>query len=128
MVDSVTQWNPLNHAATTIFGTGDRRKYDLSVSGGSEAVRYFVSGGLSNETGLIRMPSVFKELADTANLGLPSAAFNSNTEQQRSVRVNTAIKLGSTADLSATGSYLSTYQQTPDAGVLYQGVFDCDRR
>jgi len=28
------------------------------------------------------MPSVFKELADTADLGLPSAAFNSNTEQQ----------------------------------------------
>jgi TonB-dependent SusC/RagA subfamily outer membrane receptor len=123
VADSVTRWNPLNHAATTIFGTGDRRKYDLSVSGGSEAVRYFVSGGLSNESGLIQMPSVFKELADTANLGLPNAAFNSNTEQQRSVRVNTAIKLGSTADLSATGSYLSTYQQTPDAGFLYQAVF-----
>ena len=64
------------------------------------------------------MPPVFKELADTANLGLPSAALSPNSEQQRSVRVNTAIKLGPTADLTATGSYLSTYQQTPDAAAF----------
>ena len=124
VVDSVTRWNPLNHTATSIFGMGDRGKYDLSVSGGSEAVRYFISGGLSNETGVIGMPPVLKELADTAGLGLPSAALNPNSEQQRSVRVSTAIKLGSTADLTATGSYLSTYQQTPDAEFLYFGVIE----
>ncbi len=123
VVDSITRWNPLNHAATSIFGRGNRGKYDLSVSGGSEVVQYFVAGGLSNETGVIRMPPVFKELADTASLGLPSAAFSPNGEQQRSVRVNTAIRLGSTADLTATGSYFSTYQQTPDAEQLYHKIF-----
>jgi outer membrane receptor protein involved in Fe transport len=114
----------LNHSATSIFGTGNRGKYDLSVTGGSEAVRYFVSGGLSNEMGVIQMPPVFKQLADTAHLGLPSSALNPNSEQQRSVHVNTAIKLGLTADLTATGSYLSTYQQTPDAATLYVGAFE----
>jgi TonB-linked SusC/RagA family outer membrane protein len=124
VADSSVQWNPLNHSATSIFGTGNRAKYDLSVGGGSDAVRYYVAGGLTNETGFIRMPSVFKQLADTANLGLPSAAYGPNVEQQRSARINTAIRLSSTADLSATGSYLSTYQQTPDAQSLYQGVLD----
>ncbi len=122
VVDSVTRWNPLNHAATTIFGTGNRGKYDLAVSGGSEVARYFVSGGLSNETGVIRAPSVFRELEDTADVGLPRSALGPNSEQQRSVRVNAAIKLGPTADLTATGSYLATYQQTPDAGTLYASV------
>ncbi len=122
-VDSVTRWNPLNHAATSIFGTGSRGKYDLSVSGGSEAVRYFVSGGLSNERGIIRMPPAFLRLADTAALGLPSSALSPNTEQQRSVRVNTAMRLGPTMDLTATGSYLSTYQQTPETEALYLGAF-----
>jgi TonB-linked SusC/RagA family outer membrane protein len=121
-VDSVTQWSPLNHKATSLFGTGTRAKYDASVSGGTDAVRYYVSGGLSNETGIVRMPSVFRELADTANVGLPSAAYQPNSEQERSVRVNTAIRLGSTADLSATGSYLANYQQTPDASGLYENV------
>ena len=123
VVDSVTQWNPLNHAATTIFGTGNRGKYDLSVSGGSTALRYYVSGGLSNETGAIQMPPVFRTLADTAHVGLPKSAFTSNREQQRSARATTAIELGPTTDFTATGSYLSTYQQTPDAGSLYYGAF-----
>jgi TonB-linked SusC/RagA family outer membrane protein len=122
-VDSVTQWNPLNHATTTIFGTGSRGKYDLTVSGGSGALRYYVSGGLSNETGAIQMPPVFRTLADTAKVGLPSSAFRSNSEQQRSVRATTAIQLGPTADLTATGSYLSTYQQTPEVAGLYYGTF-----
>jgi TonB-linked SusC/RagA family outer membrane protein len=123
VADSVTQWNPLNNAATSIFGTGNRGKYDVGVSGGSDAVRYYVAGGLTNELGIIRMPPVFREVADTADVGLPGSAFSANSEQQRSLRVNTAIKLGATADLNVTASYLSTYQQTPDAGQLYYGVF-----
>ncbi len=121
-VDSVTRWNPLNHAATSIFGSGSRAKYDLSVAGGSDAVRYFVAGALSNETGVVQMPAVFKTLADTAHLGLPHDAFRPNGEQQRSARVNTAIKLAATADLTVTGSYLASYQRTPDADALYQGA------
>ena len=123
VVDSVTQENPLTDPATTLFGTGNRAKYDLSVGGGGGAVRYFVSGSLSNETGVIEMPTVFRELADTAQLGLPHTAFNANSEQQRSVRANTAITLGGTADLAATASYLSTFQETPSARQLYQGAF-----
>ncbi len=123
IVDSVTRDNPLNSPSRSIFGTGNRAKYDLSVSGGSDVARYFVSGGLSNEIGVIRMPPVLKLVADTAHLGLPTTALSPNREQQRSVRMNTAIKLASTADLTATGSYLSTYQQTPDAQQLYYSVF-----
>ncbi len=122
IVDSVTRWNPLNHAATTIFGTGNRGKYDLSVSGGTDAVRYFVAGGMSNETGILRMPPVFRQLADTARVGLPRVASDPNSEQQRSVRVNTAIRPGAAVDLTATGSYLATYQRSPDAEDLYLGA------
>ncbi len=122
-VDSVTQWNPLNHAATSIFGNGRRERYNLSVSGGSAAVRYFMSGGLSNEAGIVRMPPVFRELADTAKLGLPSSALHPNSEQQRSVRANVAATLSPTTDLTATGNYFSTYNETPNAAQLYEGVF-----
>ncbi len=119
VVDSVTRWNPLNHAATSMFGTGSRAKYNMSVSGGSAAVLYFVAGALSNETGVLRMPPALRLLADTAKVGLPGFALNPNGEQQRSVRANTAITLGPTASLTATGSYLSTYQQTADATNLF---------
>ncbi len=121
-VDSVTRWNPLNHAATSIFGSGSRQKYDMSVGGGPESVRYFVAGSLTNEHGIIQFPPAFRQLADTAGIHIPNSAFNANTEQQRSIRANTTIRLGSQTDLTATGSYVSTYQTTPQAASLYQGA------
>ncbi len=124
VVDSVTQWSPLNHAATSVFGTGARGRYDLSVGGGSDAMRYFIAGGLSNETGIVRLPTVFRQAADTAHLGLPASTFRPNTEQQRSVRANAAIRLAPTVDVTATGSYLSTDQQTPNAAFLYTAAIE----
>lgn len=119
-VDSVTTWDPLNSPSYSIFGTGSREKYGLSVSGGTETARYFVSGGLSNETGMLRMPDAFAPEANA--LGLPHSAFDPNGEDQRSVRANTAMRLGSTADLTVMGAYLSTYQDTPNSRALYGGI------
>ncbi len=119
-VDSVTTWNPLNNPSYSIFGTGGRQAYDLSLSGGSEAVRYFAAGRLSNETGILRLPGAFTSQAEA--VGLPRSAFRPNGEEQRSVRANTAIRLGSTADLTVSGAYLATYQKTPNAQDLIDGV------
>jgi TonB-linked SusC/RagA family outer membrane protein len=118
-VDSVTHFNPLNHPQYSIYGTGSREKYDLSVSGGQDAVRYYVAGALSNETGVARLPDVFRSEAEA--LGMPAAAINPNGEQQRSVRANTYAKLGSTADLTFTGAYLSTFQTIPGSRYFAAG-------
>ncbi len=120
VVDSITQWSPLNHARTSIFTTGNRGKYDLQVGGGTAAVRYFVSGGLSNETGVAQMPPIFRSQAAAA--GIPTSFDNPNREDQRSIRGNTSITLGPTTDLSFSASYLDTYQQTPETDFLLQGV------
>ncbi len=119
-VDSVTMWDPLNSSHYSVFGTGSRRKYDLAVGGGSDAVRYYVSGHLSKETGVLRMPGAFMQQA--AAIGLPHSLLDPNGEDQRSVRANTAIRLGPTADLTVTGAYLSTYQRTPNAQLLFFGL------
>ncbi len=120
VVDSLTAWNPLNHPYYSIFGSGKRQKYDLSVSGGSDATRYFISGALSKETGVLRLPGVFAAQATT--LGLPHSVFDPNGLDQRSVRGNTAIRVGPTADLTLTGAYLSTYQEAVNADNLYLGT------
>ncbi len=121
-IDSVTRWNPLNHSAYSIFGTGHRAKYDLSLSGGSDATRYYLAGGLTNERGIVQMPEVFRQLATRAGVTLPRTAFDANTEDQRSLRANTVIRIGPTADLTATGAYLSTYQRTPETAELIGSV------
>ncbi len=119
-VDSVTRWDPLNSARYSLFGTGSRGKYDLSVSGGSDAVRYFLSGGLTNETGLLQLPPVFQSQAIA--LGLPGSIRRPNGMDQRTVRANSAIRVSSTADLTVTGAYLSTYQKVPATPNMFEGV------
>ncbi len=118
-VDSVTAWNSLNQPFYSVFGTGNRQKYDLSVSGGSEAVRYYVAGSVANETGTLRMPGVFNAAAHA--LGLPNSVFDPNSVNQRSARGNTAIRLGPTADLSVSAAYLSTDQAAPNPALLTYG-------
>jgi TonB-linked SusC/RagA family outer membrane protein len=119
IVDSVTHFNPLNHPEYSIYGTGYREKYNLSVSGGQDAVRYYLAGGLSNETGIARMPDVFRPEAE--DFGLPQATMNPNGEQQRSIRANTFAKLGSTADLTVTAAYMSTFQTIPGSSSFAAG-------
>ena len=113
-VDSVTHDNPLNHSATSIYGTGNRGKYGLDVSGGSDAIRYFLAGGLSNETGALRLPPAFRSQAES--FGFPRSVLNPNSEAQRSGRANTYFRVGSTADVALTVAYLSTFQTIPALG------------
>jgi TonB-dependent SusC/RagA subfamily outer membrane receptor len=112
VVDSVVHYNPLNHAATTVFGTGRRGKYDLSVGGGTDAVRYFIAGGMSSATGNLRLPDVFRARATA--LGFPAEAFRANTQDQKSVRGTMQIRLAKSADLDLTGAYLRTDARLPN--------------
>jgi TonB-linked SusC/RagA family outer membrane protein len=113
-VDSLVHGSPLNHPATTIYGTGSRQKYNLDVSGGSETIRYFVGGGLSNEIGAIKVPDVFMPGMKAA--GFPSSVYNPNSENQRSGRTNLFFNIGSKADITVSAAYLSTYQAGPSLG------------
>ena len=119
VVDSVTKFNPLNNSAYSIFGTGPSSKYDLDVSGGSEALRYFVGGAMSTVTGGTHVPAVYD--AQAAALGFPNSALKPNGEDQRSLRANTEMKLGATADMQVTAAYMSTSQETPLVSSLTAG-------
>jgi TonB-linked SusC/RagA family outer membrane protein len=120
-VDSLVQFTPLNNSSTTMFGTGAREKVDLSVSGGSDAVRYYAGGSLTNETGTLQMPPVFKGIADS--VGLSRSLWNPNSDNQRSARANTVIKLAPTADMQLNTAYMSNYMTAPQSVDLYEGVY-----
>jgi TonB-linked SusC/RagA family outer membrane protein len=119
-VDSVTHFNPLNTSRTSFYGTGSRSKYALDVGGGTDAIRYFVAGGLSNETSPLQLPPVFVPQAEA--YGFPNSVLRSNGEQQRSGRANLFFKAGSTADISVNTAYMSTYETIPVLAELTQGA------
>src|SRR5699024_8587033 len=58
-----TNWSDL------IFRTGSIQNYDLSISGGSDDVKYAISGSHFNQKGITR-PAMFDRSAARVNLDL----------------------------------------------------------
>jgi TonB-dependent SusC/RagA subfamily outer membrane receptor len=110
-VDSVTHANPLNHHATTIYGTGLRQKSELQVSGGAGTIRYYLAGGQSRDVGIVHLPDVFRPQA--LAMGFPKSVFDPNTQLQRSARTNLSATVGPAIDVSVLGAYLKTVQREP---------------
>jgi len=111
VVDSVQHDNPLNHKQTSSFAPGLNESADLSVGGGSETVRYYLGTGASRQFGTTRMPPVFRPIAKTLGLSLPSN--DPNVQSQRSARANVSAHLGPNADLTMSGSYGTTVASIP---------------
>lgn len=69
-IDSVVRFQALDNPSLTQFGTGYNGRQSASVSGGEGAYRYSVIGTVSNEQGILKMPSLyqqqFKSLYDSA--------------------------------------------------------------
>src|SRR5438067_3474102 len=54
--DSVRIYNPITDPDATPLGIGNRNAFGTQVSGGTEAIRYFMSAGRDNELGVFTLP------------------------------------------------------------------------
>ena len=66
--DAFVSFSPLENSRLSPFSTGERQKYGLSVSGGSDQITYFLSVDTEDETGVIDYNTLTK-LNLRANLG-----------------------------------------------------------
>ena len=92
-------WN--DDWSKAISRTGLRQQYDLSISGGSENTRYFVSGGYLNEEGWIR----------TSEL------------ERINLRTNIQSKVNNWFEAGANASLSSSYQKSPTQSDSNTGNF-----
>ena len=92
-------WN--DDWSKAISRTGLRQQYDLSISGGSENTRYFVSGGYLNEEGWIRT-SEFERI---------------------NLRTNIQSKVNNWFEAGANASLSSSYQKSPTQSDSNTGNF-----
>ena len=69
---SIVAWNGVrseDSLGTPLFRTGQTRNYDLSISGGRDAVRYYVSGAYENDLG-VEPNNSLRQFTFHANLNL----------------------------------------------------------
>lgn len=81
--DAMMSFNTLKDSRTAFHSTGSRQRYGLSVQGGNEDVRYFLSGQFEDETGVI--------------------AFN--TLQKINVRANVDARVNDKTDVGVSFGY-----------------------
>lgn len=124
--DSVTAVNPLTDPATSPFGTGYRQQVGLQVSGGSEALRYFVAGEYDHDIGVLRSPDAeIARIMEKRGVGeLPYAQIRPNQVNKGSLRANLSARLSDAADVTLSTGFVRNGTRIPDANhVVAPGWF-----
>jgi TonB-linked SusC/RagA family outer membrane protein len=105
---SVQTFQPLNEPSSRPYKAGLRQMYGANVSGGSDQVRYYVSGSYENEIGPFRLPK-FEEDSVRADRGtVPDNQLRPNALEKFNVRTTVAANVSKTLDLDASLGFLSS--------------------
>ena len=113
-LDSLTSFDVLRDPSSSPIRVGHRDQYGMNVSGGTDAVRYFVSGDLQNEIGPLHMPGFAQStLVDSMGVALRDEWVNPEALQLQSFRANLSSALSPKFDLTATAGFGKVNQRLP---------------
>lgn len=113
--DSVTKYNLFKDREATPLGTGHRQQYGVNASGGTDAVRFFVSGEWEDEQGLLKMPEFAQALLKTQRSvnEVPPEQLRPNALRRVSVRANVNANLTDRIDLAVSTGFVTSNQRLP---------------
>lgn len=112
--DSLTSFNVFNDSRTSPFLGGNRRQYGLSVSGGTDVARYFVSSEFENELGVLGVPQVaVDQFLGRTKTSLLSQQTRPNEYQRANIRANLNFTPSSKSDVAISTTYLQSDQRLP---------------
>src|SRR6185312_1205414 len=92
-LDSLTSFNVMENPSTTPLHLGHRDAYGMNANGGSDAVRFFVSGDFQNELGPMHMPSFAKVTLDSMGSSMRDEWNNPEQFQTYNMRTNLSATL-----------------------------------
>lgn len=105
--DSTQAFNVLRDPVTSPYANGRRQQYGVNVSGGTDQVRYFISGDFENEDGVLRMPGAEQDsVALARNISaVPRDQVRPNAVRRVNLRSNISATLNSKLDVAANLGY-----------------------
>jgi hypothetical protein len=110
-VDSVASLNVFDEPQLTPLGTGYRSQLGAQLSGGTENVRYFISGERENETGVLELPEFERVRFDTMNITPREWTERPNALARTSLRANLNATVNSRLDLAANSNFINLDQR-----------------
>jgi TonB-linked SusC/RagA family outer membrane protein len=98
---------PLNNADTRPYEAGLRQSYGANVSGGSDQVTYYISGGYENEQGPFRLPKFEEDSIRSALGSVPGNQIRPNALEKYSVRGNVHANISPSFDVDASLGFVT---------------------
>jgi TonB-linked SusC/RagA family outer membrane protein len=111
--DSTTTLNIFSDPETTPIANGYRNLAGLQLLGGTEMVRYFVSGDIENETGVFKLPEFSRNRFDSLGVDVPASWERPNVMAKASLRSNLNLAVSPQLDLAVQSSYIRVNQRLP---------------
>ena len=112
-VDSTSSYNLLADPQVSPKVTGYNRQGGGQVSGGSDQVRYFMSGDIEREQGPLEMPKFYQNYFDSLGTTIRDEWKNPETFARNALRTNLNAALSPTLDFAINSSYTKTSQRLP---------------
>jgi len=111
--DSTAALNVFEDPETTPLAPGYRNLYGLQLLGGTETVRYFVSGDVENETGVFKLPRFAQQYFDSIGTEVPAEWRRPNVLGKASFRTNLNMSVSPQLDLAMQSSYIRVNSRLP---------------
>jgi TonB-linked SusC/RagA family outer membrane protein len=118
--DSVTSFNLFKDSETTPYGLGWRQQHGLNVRGGTDVIRYFLSGEWEDEDGVTKVPEFDKRYMARTSRSLSDIQESPNRLTRGTGRMNLDLTLPRNADIGLSLGYNSQDIRLPmsdDSGV-----------
>lgn len=128
--DTLLVTNILEDKILSPISSGHRQQYGANVTGGNEAVGYYISGEIEDEVGTFALPDTEAVRLKTARnvTSLPDNVLRPNTNRRISLRSNISTHPRANVDVQANVGYVSGKLRLPQndnnvLGMLPSGYF-----
>ncbi len=121
-IDSVTTYQVLDHAATSVLGDGHSQQYNVQVSGGGQQLKYFVAGAVSSQIGVVHLDPADVQAMLDSGISIPSYGRTPNVGNTTTLRGRFTAPVASTADLAISAAYISNYARGAPVGDILLGA------
>jgi TonB-linked SusC/RagA family outer membrane protein len=113
IMDSTTSLNVFATDDISPIKDGWRAQAGAQVSGGSDALRYFLSGDVENEVGPFGLPDFERDRFNASKVTITDYMERPNTLDKASFRANLGVAVGPTLDLNVNSGFTKLNQRLP---------------
>jgi TonB-linked SusC/RagA family outer membrane protein len=121
--DSITHYNYMKDPDRTFVHLGHGSLFGGNVSGGNDAVRFFASGDVDNETGPIQMQDFERARFEAAHVPVRDEWYHPEAQQRSSFRGNLSASLSPKFDLNISSGFTKLDNRIPPESDLIIALY-----